>query len=304
MGYEFVLVDVFTEHVFGGNQLAVLPEAQGLTAGQMQAIAREFNFAETAFVLPAEGPGATRRLRIFSPGAEMPFAGHPTVGAAAALVRIGAIPAPDGRARLTFEEAVGPVQVTVSADGDRLHAELLLAGALAQPRDQPDANGLAHALGLSPDVVRGAWFASVGLPFCFCQLAGAADVDRAVLDKPAWAAALGEAWAQHLFFFAGDLADGGELYARMFAPSIGVDEDPATGSASATLAGWLAHKTGQSVAFTIKQGFAMNRPSIISAGALVEGGRLRHVTVGGQVAVFARGTLAAVGADARTGPES
>jgi trans-2,3-dihydro-3-hydroxyanthranilate isomerase len=293
--YEYVLVDVFTDHPFGGNQLAVLPDAKGMPAAQMQAVAREFNFAETTFVLPAEVAGHTARLRIFSPGAEMPFAGHPTVGTAAALVLRGLVAMQGSTATMVFDEVVGPVTVSVRDEASGLYSELALDAELDRPPGVPSADALAKALSLPVDAVRDAWFAGVGLPFCFCSLATVADVDAAVLDKAALSAALGQAWARHLFFFAGDLVDGGEVYARMFAPSIGIDEDPATGSAAAALVGCLAAaRDGAPDAaptLTIRQGFAMGRPSIISASARMQAGRLRQVSVGGRVVQFATGTL-------------
>ncbi len=151
MQYDFVIVDVFTDTPFGGNQLAVLPEANGLTSAQMQSIAREFNFAESTFVLPPDDRSNTARVRIFSPLTEMPFAGHPTVGTAAALVLRGLVPVrEDGGADLVFEEGVGPVRVTVT-DGERgLRSELALDGDLTQPPYAPEATALAEALSLPP----------------------------------------------------------------------------------------------------------------------------------------------------------
>jgi trans-2,3-dihydro-3-hydroxyanthranilate isomerase len=299
MRYRYFICDVFTDTRFGGNQLAVLPEATGLSDGRMQQVAREFNFAETTFVLPPEDGSNTARLRIFSPGAEMPFAGHPTVGTAAALVRRGVgRPSGTGPTDLTFEEQVGPVRVAVHDDDRGMYSELTLNAELDRPPGVPANEALAAALSLPADSVRRAWFAGVGLPFCFCQVATAADVDAAVLDKAAWTQALGEARARHVFFFTGDLVDGAELYARMFAPSIGIDEDPATGSASAALAGCLALECGADDAdptLTIRQGFAMGRPSIIRAGARLRSGRLEHVTVGGRVVEFAVGSFAVPG---------
>ena len=295
MQYDFVIVDVFTDSPFGGNQLAVVLDAQGLTTAQMQAIAREFNFAETTFVLPAQDPGNTARLRIFSPGSEMPFAGHPTVGTAAVLTRHAlAGGAGTTSSEVVFEEEVGPVRVTVRDDERGLYSELALEAELDRPAGAPDTAALARALSLPVEAVHGVWFAGMGIPFCFCQVTTAEQVDAAVLDKAALTAALGDRWAHHVFFFAGELVDGGEVYARMFAPSLGIDEDPATGSASAALMGCLAVDAGNPDAaptLTIRQGFAMGRPSVIEAAALMEGGRLRRITVGGHVVEFATGSL-------------
>jgi trans-2,3-dihydro-3-hydroxyanthranilate isomerase len=294
MMYDFVLLDVFTNRAFGGNQLAVLPRADGLSARQMQDVAREFNFAETTFVLPPEDPAHTHRLRIFSPGAEMPFAGHPTIGTAAALAHLNQVAVADGRAHLTFGEAVGPVDVEVTHTPDTLYAELTLDGDLDQPTHRPDVERVAGCLSLPARAVRASWFASVGLRFCFAHLATEADVDAAVLDTTSWSDTLKDAWAQHVYLFAGEFTDRARIYARMFAPGIGISEDPATGSAGAALAACLAANAGvenATLSLTIHQGLAMGRPSRINVGAQVAAGKLDYATVGGQVVVVGTGSL-------------
>jgi trans-2,3-dihydro-3-hydroxyanthranilate isomerase len=294
MRYEFELVDVFTERPFGGNQLAVLPDARGLTAAQMQAIAREFNFAESAFVLPPLRSGSTAQLRIFAPGAEMPFAGHPTVGSAAVLARRGVSVASGGPAEVVLDEVVGRILVTVDTRGDQVFGELCLEPTLERPGAVPSIEQLAAALTLPPGALVDAWFAGVGVPFAYCRLASAQAVDQAVLDRPAFAAALGGAWARNLFFFAGEPVDGATLYGRMFAPGIGVEEDPATGSACATLAGWMAWRDPRpdvTLSITVQQGVALGRSSFLYGGATKAGGYLRSVTVGGNVAFVGRGHL-------------
>jgi trans-2,3-dihydro-3-hydroxyanthranilate isomerase len=289
-----MLVDAFTSKQFGGNQLAVLPQAEGLNDRQMQSIAREFNFAETAFVLPPSDPANTARLRIFSPGAEMPFAGHPTIGAAAVLHRLAHGNA-ESASTVTFEEQVGLVRVQVSAERGLTFSELTLETTLESADTDPSPVDMAILLGLPADAVCDTWFASVGLKFCFCQLRHQTDVDAAVLDRIAWTRVLADSWAQNVFFFAGELTDASRIYARMFAPGIGVDEDPATGSAAAALAAVLAHRAGRSdarVSLLIEQGHAMQRPSAIEASATTAGTALHSVSVGGHVAFFASGALA------------
>ena len=291
--YPYVLVDAFSDVTFGGNQLAVLPKADGLSDHDMQSIAREFNFAETAFVLPPTDPAHTARLRIFSPGAEMPFAGHPTIGAAAVLHRLAHGHA-DSASAITFEEHVGLVRVHVRAHRGMTYSELTLETTLEGADNAPGPAHMAAVLGLTADAVRDTWFASVGLKFCFCQLRHRKDVDAAALDKSAWSTVLADSWAQNVFFFSGDLTDGARIYARMFAPGIGVDEDPATGSAAAALAAVLAERAGLSdarISLLIEQGHAMLRPSTIHASAATLGTELHSVSVGGHVAFFASGTL-------------
>src|SRR5215218_8695825 len=117
MRYRFLTADVFTDRPFGGNPLAVFPDGQGLSDDTMQRVARELSLSETVFVLPPDDPGHTRRLRIFTPAVELPFAGHPTVGTAIALAAIGEIPLIGDETRIVFEEGVGPVPVTIRAEG-------------------------------------------------------------------------------------------------------------------------------------------------------------------------------------------
>lgn len=294
MAYEYAIADVFTDRCFGGNQLAVVLDAQGLSTEQMQAIAREFNFAETTFVLPPEEAGATARLRIFTPGAEMPFAGHPTVGSAAVLAALGRVPVAGGEARVVFTEQVGPVEVAVTGVGGALGAELRLAAVLLRPVIQPEPDAVASALGLPAGAVLEAWYAGVGLPCGFARLTSEADVDAARLDRAAWSAAFADGKSPILHFFAGELVDGADLYARMFAPDLGVPEDPATGGAVAALVACLAERDGRpdaEVRLTVRQGFTMGRPSYLRATARTAGGRLEYVTVGGGVALFATGTI-------------
>lgn len=293
VAYPYVLVDAFTDVPFGGNQLAVLPHAEGLTDRQMQCIAREFNFAEAAFVLPPSNPAHTAHLRIFSPRTEMPFAGHPTIGAAAVLHRLR-----NGRAEsastVTFEEKVGLVRVRVSTQGALTYSELTLETTLDSVDRAPGPTDMAAILGIPADAVVDTWFAGVGLRFCFCQVRHQQDVDAAVLDKGAWSRVLTDSWAQNIFFFSGDLADASRIYARMFAPGIGVDEDPATGSASAALAAVLAQRVGlrdARVSLLIQQGHLMQRPSTIQAAATTVGAKLQSVSVGGHVSFFASGTI-------------
>lgn len=294
MSHRFVIADVFTDTAFGGNQLAVFPDARGLSDRAMQALAREFNFAETTFVLPPQDPRHTRRVRIFTPRTEVPFAGHPTVGTAAVLACLGLIEMSGGTATIVFEEGVGPVTVEIHLGGIAAFTRLVLEREVESPSTLPARKVAAATLSLSEEAVLEAWFASVGLPFCFIHLANKEAVDRAALDRTAWSASFAQAWALNLFLFAGELSPTSRLYARMFAPAYGIEEDPATGSACAALAGCLADRLpNHDGIFTwqIDQGVRMGRPSLIEASAEKRQGRTVEVKVGGSTVLVGEGSM-------------
>ena len=279
--HRFVIADVFTDQPFSGNQLAVFPDAQGLSDRAMQAIAREFNFPETTFVLPPW------RVRIFTPKAELPFAGHPTVGTAAVLTRLRKLDLPT---TLVLEEGIGPVPVEVAMRGAHLHAQFTIEKPVETPAQRPERSAVAATLSLPATAVLEAWFASGGVRFCFARLADKAAVDRAQLDRAAWAKHFREAWSSQIYFFTGDV----DVYARMFAPAYGVEEDAATGSAAVALAGVLAARRSQGEGifyWRIEQGVAMGRPSKLEATAEKEEGRVIRVKVGGTTVVSAEGTM-------------
>jgi len=292
--YPFVLADVFAEAIFGGNQLAVFPDARGLSADTMQRLAREFNFSESCFVLPAEDARCDHRLRIFAPSAELPFAGHPTVGAAAVLAHLGVL-APTGAGGPVFlEEGVGPVEVNILArEGDRIHASLTIKRALERRGPPPPPAAIAEVLGLPAAEIEDCWLASAGATFCHVHLTSREAVDRAALDRKAWSTHLAGSWASSLFILAGKLEPGGVVYARMFAPEDGVEEDPATGSACASLVGTLAERAGagrDAVTITVEQGVALGRPSRIHGEAKqVEAGL--EISVSGWTIVVGSGTI-------------
>ncbi len=293
MKYTFHIVDVFSSTPFGGNPLAVLPDAAGISTEGMQKIAREFNFGETTFVLPKSDPANTCRVRIFTPRAELDFAGHPTVGTACALAMKQHVP-PSDPMRLTLEENVGPVTVDVAQRNGGFHGTLTLSGKIEAPSGAPSATDLAAVLSIEPAEVSQVFFAGVGVPLCFAQLSSNEVVDRAVINRAAWAATLSRAWAPHLFFFAGNLQDGGKLYARMWAPALGVEEDPATGSACAALVGAMASMpdfNGTSYRLSIQQGVLMGRRSEMDAEARKSGGVVTSVSVGGATAYIASGEI-------------
>ncbi len=291
MRYKFTVVDVFTSVPFGGNQLAVLPAAAGISPEGMRAIAREFNFAETTFVTAPADPANSHRVRIFSPGAELPFAGHPTVGTACALVYGGHVAASQPLT-LRFEEGVGVVRVDVARKNTVLSATLTLTARPERFDRQHPTDLLAACLSLQASDVLRRFQAGIGLAFCFVELASRAAVDRAAADPQSWTRLQAGGWVPQLFFFSGDLADGSEVYARMFAPGLGIVEDPATGSACAGLVAAAAAGSGDGTfRLSILQGVAMGRRSEIEAAASVVDGQVASVSVGGATAHVAEGEI-------------
>ena len=299
MNYRYCTADVFTKVAFGGNQLAVLPDALGLSDAQMQNIAREFNYSETVFVLPPEA-GGTRRLRIFTPGSEIPFAGHPTVGAAHVLAAIGEIPLTGAETKIVFEEGVGPVPVTIRAEGGSPVFCQLSVSKLPEVGPQPPTRTtLAEILGLDvSDIVGGSTPAqalSCGLPFLIVPLKNREAVAKARVKLDRWEEVLQRFWAPDIMVFAKDAEhEGHDIRARVFVPGQGVPEDPATGSANATLAGYLGQRdarTDGTLRWVVEQGFEMGRPSILEIEADKVAGQLTAIRVGGASVMMAEGAL-------------
>ncbi|HEM46032.1 MAG TPA: PhzF family phenazine biosynthesis protein [Alphaproteobacteria bacterium] len=298
MRYRYYTCDVFTEERFGGNPLAVLPEAEGLSEAQMQQIAREFAYSETTFVRPGPGPDSWA-VRIFTPSREVPFAGHPNVGTAFVLATTGAIPGDGPTWRVTFDEAAGPVPITIERGEDgRIRCELTAPQRIAVG-DDVAVPLVAQATGLAPGDLRldrhAPCVASVGLPFVIAEVADVATLGRA---RPSVAG--GEALAEtghppDVYVYARG-GDGSAIRARMFAPLDGVPEDPATGSAGCALAGLLAHlDAAESAAlqWDIVQGVEMGRPSRLAARAQKLGGEVTGVWIGGASVMVAEGFIEA-----------
>jgi trans-2,3-dihydro-3-hydroxyanthranilate isomerase len=289
MQFEFVTVDVFTDRRFGGNPLAVLPQAEGLTAEQMQAIAAEFNLSETTFVLPPKDPAHTAAVRIFTPKAELPFAGHPNVGTAFVVAGRGSAYDRAVGDPLLFEEKAGLVPVEVLRHGGAIIGARLTAPRLLSRGAEVAAEIIAAACSISAgDIEAGRHapcIASCGTPFIFAELKS-----REVL---AAAAPRGDVFAQNfpidgatgIHLYVRDGTDGIDIRARMFAPLHGVAEDPATGSANVALVGLLASLASDadlSLKIRIGQGFEMGRPSILDASAGKRGGAVIETRIGGR----------------------
>lgn len=290
MTRDYALLDVFTDRLFGGNQLAVFHDAGGLGAETMQAIARELNLSETVFVLPAE-KGGDFRLRIFTPSMELPFAGHPTIGAAIALAER------HGGSVILFEEAAGPVPVSLERRGDRLFATLTSPKLPERLAVDIAPDILAATLGLPTGALAdGAASAySAGVPFLFISVVSQDALNAVTLDIPSWREHVSGTAAPHVVaLWIDERSERHDIHMRMFAPMMGIAEDPATGAAAAALAGLLIDRQQPPVGasrWVVHQGLAMGRPSTIHLSADVEADRLVSVRVGGTAVVVGRGTL-------------
>ena len=295
--YRFITADVFTERMFGGNQLAVFTDAAGLDTQTMQAIAREMNLSETVYVFPPETARGTRRLRIFTPGTELPFAGHPTVGAAFVLSAIGEIASDGELARIVFEEGVGPVKVVVRSEAGRpVFAQLSAAKLPEFGPPAPPGELIASVLSLTADEVESGAHApracSCGVPFLFVTVRNLAALARARVDIQLWERHVADYWAPEFYVIAKPTS-AADIRARMFAPSMGIGEDPATGSAAAALAGYLAPQQAADgvLRWTIQQGVEMGRPSTIFLEADIRSGAITAVRVGGASVLVTEGQL-------------
>lgn len=300
MRRRFATLDVFTTRRFAGNPLAVVLDAEGLEGEAMQTIAREFNLSETVFVLPPEDPRHKARLRIFTPGRELPFAGHPTVGTAVLLGLQGH----NGAAAQAFglEEGVGIVPCIVEARGEgSAYARFRLPRLPEALEGGPAVADAAWALGLDPGEIGFDRHLpsrhSAGNPFDFVPVASRDAVARARPNGEAFAKALG-ADGPGVYVYSRETSEAGRhFHARMFgSPRTGISEDPATGSAAAAFAGVLMQfePLGDGThSFVIEQGYEMGRPSEIDLQIVIEHGALTSAEIGGEAILVSEGELEA-----------
>ena len=300
--YKFYTADVFTNQLFGGNPLAVLPEAEGLNDLQMQAIAREFNLSETVFIFAPQNRAHCRQLRIFTPAKELPFAGHPTVGAAFVLASIKALEIPQdaNEHRIIFEEGVGDVAVNIKMRANKPESAELSAAAMPSYGPQPPSReSLAAVLSLSPEDLRDDAYkplaVSCGVPFLFVGLQDGDAIKRARINLPIWETQLANYWAPSVFCFNFSTeTENGDLHARMFPPDMQIREDPATGSAVTALAGYLTRveeiRSGEPQ-WTVEQGFEMQRPSILQLRATVAESQCTEIHVAGAAVMVSEGNF-------------
>jgi trans-2,3-dihydro-3-hydroxyanthranilate isomerase len=302
MSRPYFVLDVFTDQPLQGNPLAVVLDAEGLDDAAMQAIAREFNLAETVFVFPPDDPVNSARIRIFTPMRELPFAGHPTVGTAILLAEQKAHAQLGGAGILiALEEKIGLVKVEVARRPNRGVRGVFSLPVLPQLLEAEfQVEAVANALGLDLlDIGFGAhglslW--SAGVPFVMVPVRDLAAMGRVrVGDSHAWDAAFAGAGTGAAYLYTRETVNPAHhIHARMFAPKLGIVEDPATGSAAAAFAGVAAtcelpedglHQV------IIEQGFEMGRPSLIALDLDIQNGRLASAQIGGGAVRIAEGML-------------
>ena len=298
MRRHFITLDVFTSRRFAGNPLAVVLDSEGLEGDSMQAIAREFNLAETVFVLPPQDPAHRARLRIFTPATELPFAGHPTVGTAVLLNQIDG----GGAREFVVEEGIGPIScTTASIDSDRERARFELARLPEKLGGAADGESVAAALGLAPEEIGfdnfrpSLW--SAGISFTYVPVRGLDALKRCEPKLEYWEAAFtGHERSSAYVFCRETVEPSSAFHARMFAPRLGIYEDPATGSAVAAFAGVLHHfmPTGNgSRTVVIEQGYQIGRPSLITLSMTVRDRQLLGAAIGGEAIAVSDGTVEA-----------
>lgn len=296
---RFVTVDVFTDRPFEGNPLAVVLDADGLSTQQMQAIAAEFNLAETAFVLAPKSPAHTAQLRIFTPRAEMPFAGHPNVGAAFVLAREAEL---DGgrfaEKTMQFEEIAGVVPIELVETAGRVSGARLRAPEPLSLGEQISLEVVADACSIAVGAIETAnhrpRIASCGAPFVLVELKSKDSLSSARPREAVFAKHLPRDLAAGVYLYAQTPGEAPDIRSRMFAPLHGISEDPATGSAAVALAGLLARLEPERdlrLSKTIGQGFDMGRPSILEAVAIKEEGLVTNTFVRGACVAIMRGVL-------------
>lgn len=298
MRLKYHLLDVFTDRQFGGNPLAVFPQPPpDLSPSTMQRIAQELNLSEVTFVLPPADPAHSFRLRIFTPAAELPMAGHPTVGTAYALAHLGQIGQLEAQTKLVIEEGLGPIAVAVHADRGGRPTEVWMQ----QPLPQfgciyNDRRAIADMLSLDEGDLHSdapLQVLSSGLPFLFVPVATLAAMARIKLRQDRWGALLAGGEAQNVFITTTETVKAeSTAHSRMFAPALGVGEDPATGSASGPLAAYLLrYGLADSSDMISEQGYEMGRPSAIRMRVERTGDAISSVAIGGNCVMMGCGTL-------------
>jgi trans-2,3-dihydro-3-hydroxyanthranilate isomerase len=296
---HYCLVDVFTNQPFGGNQLAVFPDARDQTPQTMQALAKELNLSENAFVLPAQDPASDYRVRFFTPAVELPMAGHPTVGTAFVLAHEGMIQLVEPETTITFEEGVGAVPVTLTVRKGQLD---LIQMRQPLPTFGPvfaDREAIAQMLSLHPallDTTLPLEVVSCGVPFLFVPVKSLEAMRAIRFRLDVWERVLRDFAAPHIFAFTQEVVrPDSTVHNRMFAPAMGIAEDPATGAASGPLGCYLVrHRLVQpgsqgNSQMVSEQGFELGRPSLVQVKIEQDGQHITGVSIGGQCYFMGKG---------------
>jgi trans-2,3-dihydro-3-hydroxyanthranilate isomerase len=296
---HYCLVDVFTNQPFGGNQLAVFPDARDQTPQTMQALAKELNLSENAFVLPAQDPASDYRVRFFTPAVELPMAGHPTVGTTFVLAHEGMIQLVEPETTITFEEGVGAVPVTLTVRKGQLD---LIQMRQPLPTFGPvfaDREAIAQMLSLHPallDTTLPLEVVSCGVPFLFVPVKSLEAMRAIRFRLDVWERVLRDFAAPHIFAFTQEVVrPDSTVHCRMFAPAMGIAEDPATGAASGPLGCYLVrHRLVQpgsqgNSQMVSEQGFEIGRPSLVQVKIEQDGQHITGVSIGGQCYFMGKG---------------
>ena len=298
---HYCLVDVFTNQPFGGNQLAVFSDASGLTPEIMQALAKELNLSESAFVLPSQDAASDYRVRFFTPAVELPMAGHPTVGTAYVLAYQGMIQLVEPETTITFEEGVGVVPVTLSVQEGQVH---LIQMRQPLPTFGPiftDREAIANMLSIDPallDTTLPLEVVSCGVPFLFVPIKSLEAMRAIRFRLDIWERVLRDFAAPHVFVFTQEVIHpDSTVHSRMFAPAMGIAEDPATGAASGPLGCYLVRhglvqpaRAGSSQMVS-EQGFELGRPSLVQVKIELDGQLITGVSIGGQCYFMGKGWI-------------
>jgi trans-2,3-dihydro-3-hydroxyanthranilate isomerase len=296
---QYRIVDVFTDRMFGGNPLAVVLDGRGVTDKEMQALAQEMNLSETTFVLPPDDPANDFRVRIFTPGRELPMAGHPTIGTAFVLAREKMVPAGGDTLTIRLEEKVGLIPVRLEMK-DGAPNKIWMT----QPRPTfgpvfPNAVAVSEMLGIDPADIRSELpieVVSCGMPFLFVPVRDLATMRRLNFNKDLSLRTLGPLGVQEVFVFAMEVENAGStVHSRMFAPELGIPEDPATGGASGPLGSYLVRyglvPAKPKASIVSEQGIEMGRPSFIHIEITQEANEITDVKVGGQTVFVGGGEI-------------
>jgi trans-2,3-dihydro-3-hydroxyanthranilate isomerase len=292
--FQFYVVDVFTDKQFQGNQLAVFPSATGISDENMQKIAKEFNYSETAFVTHTEDKNILN-VRIFTPESEIDFAGHPNIGTAMLLARIGKL-TDEKQIQIVFREKVGDVPITINFDNFKpISAELSVAKLPEEKEVLPSLEQISKVISLEATDISQPVAFSCGLPFLFIPVLSLEKIKQANLNHDEWKKQISDSDVPQLFLFTRETENPDyDFHARMFAPALGISEDPATGSAVAALSGYISEfleKDDGEFTYVVEQGFEINRPSIIEMSFSQKNQRIESVKIMGNAIIFSEGKM-------------